>query len=56
MRAARKWGSGTTIGSLYKDSQEILADMSLTERIELVARLAYRAARRRANVLAKTQR
>ena len=53
---ARKWGSGTTIGSIYKDSQEILADMSFAERIELVARVAYRAARRRANTLAKTGR
>lgn len=53
---ARKWGSGTTIGSIYKDSQEILADMSFPERIELVARVAYRAARHRASVLANTLR
>lgn len=53
---ARKWGAGVTIGNIYKDSQEYLTDMSFGERMEIVARIAYKAARRRANALAKTRR
>jgi hypothetical protein len=51
----RKWGAGVTIGSIYKDSQEYLADMSFRERLEIVARIAYKAARRSANALTKTR-
>jgi glycosyltransferase involved in cell wall biosynthesis len=49
----RKWGAGVTIGNIYKDSQEYLADMSFGERVEIVARIAYKAARRKANSIAK---
>lgn len=52
----RKWGAGASIGSIYKDSQEYLTDMSFAERVEIVARIAYKAARRGAYALAKTQR
>ena len=51
----RKWGAGASIGSVYKDSQEYLADMSFGERLEIVARIAYKAARRSANALTKAQ-
>jgi glycosyltransferase involved in cell wall biosynthesis len=53
---ARKWVAGGTIGNIYKESQEYLTDMSFGERIEIVARIAYKAARRSAYALAKTQR
>ena len=53
---ARKWGAGVSIGNIYKDSQEYLTDMSFGERMEILARIAYRAARRSAYVLAKTRR
>ena len=46
---ARKWGAGVTIGNIYKDSQEYLTDLSFGERMEIVARIAYKAARRRAS-------
>jgi glycosyltransferase involved in cell wall biosynthesis len=49
----KKWGAGVTIGTIYKDSQEYLTDMSFGERIEIVARIAYKAARRKANSLTK---
>jgi glycosyltransferase involved in cell wall biosynthesis len=52
----RKWGAGASIGSIYKVSQEYLTDMSFAERVEIVARIAYKAARRGAYALAKTQR
>jgi glycosyltransferase involved in cell wall biosynthesis len=52
----RKWGAGASIGSVYKDSQEFLTDMSFGERMEIVARIAYKAARRSAYALAKTHR
>jgi glycosyltransferase involved in cell wall biosynthesis len=51
----RKWGAGVTIGSIYRDSQGYLADMSLGERLEIAARIAYKAARRGANALAKAR-
>ncbi len=52
----RKWGAGRSIGGIYKDSQEYLTNMTFGERIEIVARVAYKAARRGAYALAKTQR
>jgi glycosyltransferase involved in cell wall biosynthesis len=53
----RKWGAGVAISSIYKDSQEYLNDMSFGERLEIVARIAYKAARRGANAaLTKTRR
>jgi glycosyltransferase involved in cell wall biosynthesis len=52
---ARKWGAGASIGSIYKDSQDYLSDMSFGERMEIVARIAYKAARRKANSLASAR-
>jgi hypothetical protein len=52
----RKWGAGVTIGRIYRDSQEYLTDMSFGERLGIVARIAYKAARRSAYALAKTRR
>jgi glycosyltransferase involved in cell wall biosynthesis len=49
----RKWGAGLSIGSIYKDSQEYLTDMSFGERMEIVARIAYKAARRKATEFSK---
>lgn len=49
----RKWGGGVTISDIYKDSQEYLTDLSFCERMEIAARIAYKAARRRANSLTK---
>jgi glycosyltransferase involved in cell wall biosynthesis len=52
---ARKWGAGVSIGSIYKDSQEYLADMSLGERMEIVARIAYGVARRKATAFSEAR-
>jgi hypothetical protein len=52
---ARKWGAGASIGNIYKDSQEYLADMSFGEKMEIVARVAYKAARRGAYPLVKAR-
>jgi glycosyltransferase involved in cell wall biosynthesis len=52
---ARKWGAGASIGNIYKDSQEYLADMSFGEKMEIVARIAYKAARRGAYPLVKAR-
>lgn len=49
----RKWGAGISIGDIYKDSQEYLTEMSFGERMEIVARIAYKAARRKANALTR---
>jgi glycosyltransferase involved in cell wall biosynthesis len=51
---ARKWGAGVTIGNIYKDSQDHLTEMSFAERFEIVARVAYKAARKRAHSLSRT--
>ena len=52
----RKWGAGVSIGNIYKDSQEYLTDMSFSERMEIVVRIAYKAARRKATTLSKARR
>jgi glycosyltransferase involved in cell wall biosynthesis len=51
----RKWGAGVSISSIYKDSQEYLTDMSFGERMEIVARIAYKAARRKATTFSKVR-
>jgi glycosyltransferase involved in cell wall biosynthesis len=51
---ARKWGAGVTIGNIYKDLQDHLTEMSFAERFEIVARVAYKAARKRAHSLSRT--
>ncbi len=53
---ASKWGAGVTIGDIYKDSYDDLAEMSFAERMEIVARVAYKTARRKANALSRTGR
>jgi glycosyltransferase involved in cell wall biosynthesis len=45
---ARKWMAGVTIGEVYKDAQGYLTEMSFAERLEVVARVGYKAARKRA--------
>ena len=45
---ARKWAAGVTIGEVYKDAQNYLTQMSFAERLEVVARVGYKAARKRA--------
>ncbi len=44
---ASKWRAGVSIGSIYRDSREYLSDTSFTETVEILARVAYRAARPR---------
>jgi glycosyltransferase involved in cell wall biosynthesis len=51
----RKWGAGATIGNIYRDTQVYLTDVPFSERMEIVARIAYKAARRKANSLAKAR-
>jgi len=51
----RKWGAGATIGNIYKDTQVYLTDMSFGERMEIVARIAYKAARRKATTFSKAR-
>jgi glycosyltransferase involved in cell wall biosynthesis len=51
----RKWGAGASIGNIYEDSQDYLNDMSFSERMEIVARIAYKAARRSAKTLSKAR-
>jgi glycosyltransferase involved in cell wall biosynthesis len=43
---ARKWAAGVTIGDVYKDAQDYLTRISFAERLEVVARFAYGAARK----------
>jgi glycosyltransferase involved in cell wall biosynthesis len=51
----RKWGAGATIGNIYRDTQEYLTDMSFGERMEIVAMIAYKAARRKATAFSKAR-
>jgi Glycosyl transferase family 2 len=51
----KKWGAGVSIGNIYKGSQEYFTDMSFGERMQIVARIAYKAARRKANSLSKAR-
>jgi glycosyltransferase involved in cell wall biosynthesis len=44
---ARKWAAGLSIGDVLKDSQDYLTEMSVAERLEVVARVGYKAARKR---------
>jgi glycosyltransferase involved in cell wall biosynthesis len=44
---ARKWAAGVAIGEVYKDAQDYLNQMSLAERLEVVTRVGYKAARKR---------
>jgi hypothetical protein len=52
---ARKWGAGVSISNIYKDSQEYFTDMSFGERVEIVARVAYKTARRKATSFSKAR-
>jgi glycosyltransferase involved in cell wall biosynthesis len=51
----RKWGAGATISNIYKDTQEYLADIPFGERMEIVAMIAYKAARRKATTFSKVR-
>jgi glycosyltransferase involved in cell wall biosynthesis len=44
---ASKWRAGVSIGSIYRDSRNYLSDASFSETVEIVARVAYNAARPR---------
>ncbi len=44
---ARKWTAGETIGRIHEDAQDYLTQMSFAERLEVVARVGYKAARKR---------
>ena len=48
---ARKWAAGETIGRIHGDAQDYLTQMSFAERVEVVARVGYKAARNRVGSL-----
>ena len=53
---ARKWAAGLTIGAICRDSRDYLTEMSFAERCEIMARVAYKTARKQAHVLSRTTR
>jgi glycosyltransferase involved in cell wall biosynthesis len=43
---ARKWHAGGTIGSIYRDAKDYLDKMSFAEKLEILARVSYKAVRK----------
>ena len=53
---ASKWEAGVTLRDIYEDARADLAEMSFAERMEIVARVAYKTARRKTTSLSRAGR